>query len=133
MKTLILLLVLAGLTPSRMFGEQPMPMPRTSDWRQILQLADKTPPDSLIRHLSEKLKQSKVPTAREAERKSWPLMPYANRSTQISGLFRLATPVKDIGEKGDFVWEVHVIEGEDLADVIWVGASTGNAKSVFPK
>lgn len=83
--------------------------------------------------LAEKLKASKVPTEEEARRKSYDLLTDARSSVRVSSLFRLARADKELGEAGDFVWEVRVLWGRSIADVIWVSASTGSAKRIFPR
>ena len=77
---------------------------------------------------AEAIKRSKVPTAEEAVRKSFGLLRDARSSVAVNALLRLARADTDLGAVGDFVWEVRVMWGSDIADVIWVSASTGKAR-----
>ncbi len=133
MRLRILSALVALTIASYAVEERSRVVPVSGDWREAIKLADTGSPDSLVRHLAEGLKQSKVPTEDEAKRRAFALITDARSIVSVNALLRLAKPVKDLGATGDLVWEVRVVWAGDLADVIWVGASTGNARSLFPK
>lgn len=105
----------------------------STDWRTILN-SPAVEHEAYYRELAEQLKNSLVPTEREAKvlairagvdadaRASW----------KVSGLLRLARPDKTLGEEGDFVWEVRVDRNSNVSGVIWIGATTGKAKVLYP-
>jgi hypothetical protein len=103
-------------------ADQPRSAPSPGDWRDLV---------ATNSEWSEKLKASKVPTEEDARRKTYELLTDARSIVTVSALLRLARADKDLGEAGDFVWEARVLWGPDVADVIWVSASTGKAKRMF--
>jgi hypothetical protein len=105
-------------------AESPRTATPPGDWRDLV---------ATNSEWAEKLKQGKVSTEDEAKRRTYELDTDARSIVTISALLRLARTDTDLGSAGDFVWEARVLWGRDVADVIWVSASTGKAKRIFPR
>jgi hypothetical protein len=123
MKAILSLSIVIILASLSFAADSPRAFPPNGDWRDLV---------TTNSEWAEKLKQSKVPTEEDAKRKTFELLTDARSSPRVSALLRLARKDKDLGEVGDFVWEVRVLWGSDVADVIWVSSTTGKAKRLFP-
>ena len=107
-----------------------------TDWRKVLE-SPAAADDPYYIGFVERLKHSQVPTELEAGRRAISVSGTVDARTdwRVSALLRLARPDKDLGQEGDFVWEVRVVHAatnEDVAGLIWVSTTTGKAKVLYP-
>lgn len=107
-----------------------------TDWRKVLE-SPAAGHDPYYIGFVERLKHSQVPTELEAKIRVWRVTRDADARTtcRVSALIRLARPDKDLGQEGDFVWEVRIVHAatnEDVAGLIWVSTTTGKAKVLYP-
>ena len=107
-----------------------------TDWRKVLE-SPAAAHDPYYNGFVERLKHSQVPTELEANRRASSVSGTVDMRTtrRVSALLRLAGPDKDLGQEGDFVWEVRVVHAatnEDVAGLIWVSTTTGKAKVLYP-
>ena len=107
-----------------------------TDWRKVLE-SPAAAHDPYYIGFAERLKHSQVPTELEAGRRAISVSGTVDARTdwRVSALLRLARPDKDLGQEGDFVWEVRVVHAatnEDVAGLIWVSTTTGKAKVLYP-
>jgi len=112
-----------------------------ADWGRELQIGDWRPylkdpiTDEHYRDLAERIRQSKVPTEEEARAVAVGASADldARATFQVTALLRLGVGDEELGDSGDFVWEVRVIWlGGKISGLVWVGAATGKAKVMFP-
>jgi hypothetical protein len=102
------------------------------DWRPML----RTP---YWHDMAMKLKQSRVPTEVEAMILASHSLPEPTDSTElydVTALLRLSSNDPELGNEGDFIWEVREIddrEGEETSALAWVDAFTGKVKVLYPK
>jgi hypothetical protein len=55
----------------------------------------------------------------------------AQEALAVGALLRIAKADEKLGRAGDFVWEVRVTWGFDVTGLVWVGASTGEARILY--
>ena len=102
------------------------------DWRQALQSAEALS-EPYYAKLANELKQSLVPTEREAISRAIGASGTvdARVTWEVSSLIRLGRDDQDLGQAGSLVWEVHVRTFAVLGGtegVVWVGTQTGKAR-----
>ncbi len=106
----------------------------SSDWRTFL-VPSVTAHEAYYRDLADKLKHSQVPNAEEATARAiragvdWD----ARAGWRVNALLRLALADADLGEEGDFVWEVRVVRSTNISGLVWVSTTTGKTKVLYPK
>jgi hypothetical protein len=101
------------------------------DWRPMLSTPD-------WHDMAMKLKQSKVPTEVEARilaSYSLPELTDSRELYEVAALLRLSHNDAELGNEGDFIWEVREIamrQGEETSALAWVDAFTGKVKILYP-
>lgn len=89
-------------------------------------------------HIRKVLSETKVRTPIEARGfatgyKSQNRVILANERAEVLGLIRLGRNVKDVGEKGDYIWIVHYQFGAtSVTEEFWINSATGKVHSVLP-
>lgn len=105
-----------------------------SDWRRVLTS------NRFHGDLVTKLKTSRVPTEEEAIRCAVRTSKNVDNRTTclVTALLRLGSdvtrhPEKDLGQAGDFVWEVREeTRTGSVTGLFWVSATTGKTKVLYP-
>jgi hypothetical protein len=105
------------------------------DWRHILENPDEAQ-KPFVQQATAKLKQGKVPTEKDAAHLADFVLHGSrhltmNTGAHVAALLLLAVADPELGDKGDFVWEVRIVRGFSTVGLILVGASTGQTKFVY--
>jgi len=130
-------LALEGVIPQddwrlRLKVNVPAPSGLLHTWADELKQSSAT--NAYYTDLAENLRKSKVPTedaAKSLAAGSLGLRLGANELAIVTALLRLAKPDDKLGRTGDFIWEVRLTNGGGTTGLFWVGASTGEVKTLY--
>lgn len=115
-------------------GQDREPRAFTGDWRVFFK-QEATLRNPNYGKLWEGLKKSKVPDEGKALQLAMSVVSDRNArsSWQVTALFRLGRDDKQLGSKGDFAWEVRVSDIDEVIALVWIGASTGTPRVLYPQ